>query len=263
MDESREVLRDWTDRHDRAVTSGDRKLWRDTVTGGLEGPVTARVHTYGRLPKSATISLVNPVLYVPRRSAYPRWFAVAALERSGGKDQQVLGVFVRTGAKDPWRAAHWLTFQGRPPELAYDAEGYAIPAPDRGLPAAHAAYLASGDDGGVIPDAFTVSARRPDTGDWKAGPGKVAAGPGAAYALRTKDGGSLVLYGLRQDQTLTGGKEATLPGEVNAYLAKDGKEPDGAVRASWQWLVIGYAPVTGKARVLGESVSLASAGAGG
>ncbi|MBO2456742.1 hypothetical protein [Actinomadura violacea] len=258
-DESLKVLRDWTDRHNKAITSGDERLWRDTVTGALAAPVTARVHTYGRLPESATISLANPVLYVPRRPSYPKWFGVAALERSDGKDQQVLGVFVKTTAKDAWRAAHWLTFRGDAPDLTYDAEGYAIPAPDRGLPAAHAAYLGKGDTGGLIPDAFSANARKAEQGGWKVTPGRFRPGPGPSYALRTSDGGSLIWYGLTQDATLTGGTEDALPAEVRDFLAKDGRKPGGTVHASWQWLAIGYAPPSGKGRVLGESVSLTGA----
>ncbi|TDD79473.1 hypothetical protein [Actinomadura rubrisoli] len=257
--ESLKILRDWTNRHNRAITSGDERLWRAAVIGGLAAPVSARVRTYGRLPESATISLLNPVLYVPRQNGYPRWFGVAALERSNGKDRQVLGVFVKTTAKDGWRAAHWLTFKGRPPELAYDPQGYAIPAPDRGLPAWHASYLASGDERGLVPDAYSAAARTRRQGDWTAAPGRFAPGPGPSHALRTKDGGSLVWYGLTQVQTLRGGTGPTLPGELRNFLAKNHMEPGRSVQASWQWLAIGYAPASGMGRVLGESVSLTAA----
>jgi hypothetical protein len=260
-DESLKVLRDWTDRHNKAITSGDERLWRDTVTGALEAPVSARVRTYGRLPKSAEITLANPVLYVPRqdKGGYPKWFGMAALERSGGKDQQVLGVFVKTDSKAGWRAGHWLTFQGKPPQLAYDRQGYAIPASDRGLAAAHANYLAKGDESALVPDAYSANARAKKQGDWTTTPGEFQPGPGPSYALRTSDGGSLVWYGLKQEQSLGGGTASTLPGEVRDYLAKNDDEPGKTLRTSWQWLVIGYAPPSGKGRVLGESVSLTSA----
>lgn len=258
-EESLKILKDWTDRHNAAITSGDERLWRDTVTGALEAPVTARVRTYGKLPKSATISLVNPVFYVPRQDAHPKWFGVAALERSGGKDRQVLGVFLKTDAKSAWRAAHWLTFQGRPPQLAYDAQGYVIPAPDRGLPAAHANYLAKGDESALIPDAYSRNARTEEHGDWTVEPGRFTPGPGPSYALRTKDGGSLAWYGLKQEQPLTGGTASTLPAELRDYLAKKDDELGGTLHTTWQWLVLGYAPASGKARILGESVSLIAA----
>ncbi|MBO2448362.1 hypothetical protein J4573_14755 [Actinomadura barringtoniae] len=271
-DESFKVLKDWVARHNRAITTGDEKLWRDTVTGSLEAPVSVRVRTYGKLPGSSKISLFNPVLYVPRQASYPKWFAAAALsgaagrghggetQRSGGKDQQVLALFVRTSAKDDWRAAHWLTFKGKPPELAYDAQGYAIPAPDRGLPAAHGAFLASGDTSGFSPDAYSAKSRTPTYGNWQTPPGRYTPGPGPSYALRTKDGGSLVWYGLSQSQTFTGGTESTLPQELRNYLTKKKVDAGSTVQATWQWLAIGYAPVSGKGTVLGESVSLAAVG---
>ncbi|MGP4026591.1 hypothetical protein [Actinomadura sp. 3N407] len=258
-EESRRVLKDWADRHNKAITSGDERLWRDTVTGALEAPVTARVRTYGKLPKSAEISLANPVFYVPRQDDHPKWFGIAALERSGGTEQQVLGVFVKTDAKTRWRAAHWLTFQGRPPQLAYDRQGYAIPAPDRGLPAAHANYLENGDQGALVPDDYSSNARTREQGDWTATPGTITPGPGPSYALRTEDGGALVWYALKQEKTLGGGTESTLPGEVRDYLTKNDDDPGETLRTTWQWLIIGYAPVSGKGRVLGESVSLVSA----
>ena len=257
-EESAGILKDWTKRHNRAITSGDERQWRDTVMGALEAPVSARVRTYGKLPESAEISLSNPVFYVPRLDGFPKWFGIAALERSGGKEQQVLGVFVKAKEKDDWRAAHWLTFQGKPPQLAYDSEGYAVPAPDRGLPTAHAKYLASGDESALVPDDYSVNARTKKTGDWAAEPGKFTVGPGPTFALRTQDGGSLVWYGLKQERSLSGGTEAGLPGEVRDYLAKDDVEPGKTFSATWQWLAIGYAPESGKGRVLGESVSLAS-----
>lgn len=259
VEESFKVLSEWAARHNEAITSGDMRVWREAVTGALEAPVSARVRVYGKLPESARISLANPVLYVPRSGGFPKWFGVAALERSGGKDQQVLGVFVKADAKGGWRAAHWLTFRGAPPQLAFDRQGYAIPAADRGLPASHADYLASGDESGVEPDTYSADARTKRYGDWEGQPGKFTRGPGPSYALRTEDGGSLVWYGLKQEMTLTGGDVATLPAEVRDYLAKDGEKPGGTLRTTWQWLVIGYAPVSGKGRVLGESVSLVSA----
>ncbi|NKZ06263.1 hypothetical protein [Actinomadura latina] len=258
-EESLDVLKDWTERHNKAITSGEERQWRDTVTGALEAPVSARVRTYGKLPESAEISLSNPVFYVPRLDGFPKWFGIAGLERSGGRDQQVLGVFVKAKKADDWLAAHWLTFQGKPPQLDYDPQGYAVPAPDRGLPAAHAKYLADGDESAVVPDPYSRDARTKKIGDWTSEPGKFTPGPGPSYALRTQDGGSLVWYGLRQEQELSGGEASTLPAGIRDYLGKDDDKPGKTLDTSWQWLAIGYAPPSGKARVLGESVSLTSA----
>jgi hypothetical protein len=252
-DEPLKVLRGWVERHNKAITSGDERLWREAVTGALALPVQARVRTYGKLAASAQISLANPVFYVPR-SGSPRWFSVAALERAGRTEQQVLGVFVRSGGV--WRAAHWLTFKGEPPRIAFDPEGYAIAVDDRGLPGAHAGYLARGDETGVMPDAYSRNARTKAVGDWDGAPGTFTPGPGPSYALRTQDGGALVWYAVRQEQVLKGGTAAGLPVEARDHL--DGR-PGKTVTLTWQWLAIGYAPRSGKARVLGESVSLVSA----
>ncbi len=248
------VLRGWAERHNKAITSGDERLWREAVTGALALPVEARVRTYGKLSASAEISLVNPVFYVPRLGGSPKWFGVAALERSGGVEQQVLGVFVRSSGG--WRAAHWLTFRGEPPRIAFDAEGYAIAVGDRGLPGAHAKYLARGDEGGVVPDAYSRNARVKGVGDWRGAAGEFTPGPGASYSLRTTDGGALVWYAVQQEQVVSGGTAAGLPVEVRDYL---GGRAGKSVAVTWQWLAIGYAPASGKERVLGESVSLVSA----
>ncbi|MEU5877377.1 hypothetical protein [Spirillospora sp. NPDC047279] len=258
--EADKVLKDWTARHNKAVTSGDERQWRAAVTGGLEAPVSARVRAYGRLPATTRIALLNPVLYVPRNGGgKTSWFAAAALQRSGGREQQVLALFVRAGPKDSWRAAHWLTFKGKPPELAYDSEGYAIPAADRGLPAAHAAYLTSGDQTAFTPDAYTAKARTPSYGGWKPSRARYTPGPGPSYALRTKDGGSLVWYGLTHKTALSGGSTGNLPADIRNQLTRTKTKPSGAIQAGWQWLAIGYSPASGKGTVLGESVSLTTA----
>ncbi len=58
---------------------------------------------------------------------------------------------------------------------------------------------------------------------------------------------------------LTSGDVSPLPAELRGHLAEKGDKPSGTLRTTWQWLVIGYAPPSGKGRVLGESVSLVSA----
>ncbi|MBW8487546.1 hypothetical protein [Actinomadura parmotrematis] len=222
---------------------------RDAVTGALAAAVRA-----GGGP-SGDVELRDPVFYVPRLAGYPRWFAAAA---PAGK-KQALAVFVQDKAGDAWRAAHWIETAGRLPEPSFDAQGYAVAADDRALPTAHADYLASGDQSALVPDAASARARAAKVGGWKAEPGRFSPGPGASYALRTKDGGALVWYGLTQQQTLTGGDRGDLPADVRARLDERGASPDGKVRTSRQWLVLGTAPLEGRSRVLDESVALTDA----
>ncbi|TDC62670.1 hypothetical protein E1200_24905 [Actinomadura sp. GC306] len=180
------------------------------------------------------------------------------MEEAESGERQVLGVFVKEDAEGEWRAAHWLTFKGRPPQLARDKEGYALAASASELGEAHVRYL-GGDDGALVPDSYTSNARNQDMGDWTVERGAVTPGPGESYALRTEDGGALVWYAVKEEKTLAGGKASTLPEEVRAHLEKNGDEVGETVLTTWQWLVIGYAPEAGKGRVLGESVSLVAA----
>lgn len=264
VEESYQVLKDWAERHNKAVASGDEDDWRDLTTGALQGPMTARARTYGRLPDSERISLRNPALYVPRLTGHPRWFAAAALDDVGGQRQQVLVLFQQAKPKEPWRAAHWLVFRGDPPKLDYDGQGYAIPAVDESLATGHAGYLSTGDQSLLRPDRFTRQAR--DEARRSAGPSGWSTttrfGPDRhpVYALRTDDGGSLVWYAVERRQTFKasgGARPDTLPADVRAYLTKAGRLSATKVEATWTWLCIGYVPPQGAGHVLGESVRLA------
>ncbi|MGI8328856.1 hypothetical protein ACRYCC_02755 [Actinomadura scrupuli] len=279
--ESLKVLDDYVTGHNGAAASGELKAWRDTATGPLREVLSAQATAGHGRPKSGRISLVNPVMYVPRLTGYPRWFAAAALEEhpGGGAPVEVVLLFVRATAAERWRPAHRLPFKGRPPEIATDGQGYALPvAPQAagfvlapgGLPAAHAAYLNGRTSPAFAPDPYTASQRAPlpAAGGWSR---TDAFTPGGApvYALRTKDGGALVWYTVTQATRLTSdgsGSAATLPAAVRAYLGggegggEGGAEKAvGRAEATWMWLAIGYLPTRGRAAVLGENVTLTRA----
>src|SRR5512139_2203556 len=154
-EESAKVLADFGTGYSAATRSGDLRDWRTVVTDGLGDAFAAQARIYGRQPGAEPVRLLNPAFYVPRLSGYPRWFAVAALEQSGNRSDQVLLLFVRKNSADRWRAAHRLAFKGRPPSVDLDEQGYArtIGSPAvSGLPAAHAAYLSApgtGTDSGT------------------------------------------------------------------------------------------------------------------
>ncbi|SEF95106.1 hypothetical protein SAMN04489712_102609 [Thermomonospora echinospora] len=261
--ESYRILRDWAERYNKAVASGDEDDWRDLTTGALRGPMTARARTYGRLPDSERISLRNPALYVPRLDGHPKWFAAAALDDVGGAAQQVLVLFRQEKAKEPWRAAHWLVFRGAPPKLDYDGHGYAIPAADGSLPSGHAAYLSTGDQSLFRPDRFTRQARdkakRSDAPSGWSVTTRFGPDRHPVHGLRTDDGGSLVWYAVEQRRTFKAngsGRPDTLPADVRAHLTKAQRLSATRIEATWTWLAIGYVPPQGTANVLGESVRL-------
>lgn len=244
------VLNGWAKRFNKAVDSGAEADLHAVTTGPLRDFLAGRIRLGGGLPKSERIALRNPVLYVPRQTDHPRWFAVAALDDVGGAARQVLVLLEQTRTGDPWRAAHLMTFKGRPPELDFDAEGYAIPADGESLPSGHTEYLTTGDRSAFTPDAFTRAAHQR------------ARGSDAVFrptrhevrALRTEDGGTLAWYAIEQRRTFTAGDRA-LPADVRAHLSSS-RLRAARVTATWTWLVIGYAARQGGGHALGESVHL-------
>ncbi|WP_119728735.1 hypothetical protein [Thermomonospora amylolytica] len=248
--ESQAVLDGWTERFNEAVDSGAEADLRAVTAGPLRDSLVGRARAGGGLPESERIALRNPVLYVPRLTGHPRWFAAAALDDAGGDARQVLVLFERARADEPWRAAHLLTFKGRPPALDFDAGGHAIPADGGSLPAGHAGYLATGNRSAFTPDAFTRAAHERARGsDTTFRPARHQ-----VRALRTDDGGTLVWYAVEQRRTLDVGDRA-LPADVRARLGRSRLRAT-RVTATWTWLVIGYAARHGGGHVLGESVHL-------
>ncbi|TNY36921.1 hypothetical protein [Thermomonospora catenispora] len=249
-DRARAVLEEWTKRFNKAVDSGAEADLRAATTGPLRDFLVGRARVGGGLPRSERIALHNPVLYVPRQVDRPRWFAVAAVDDVGGAARQVLVVLEQAGPDEAWRAAHLMTFQGRPPELDFDPEGYAIPAEGGSLPTEHTEYLTTGERSTFTPDAFTRAAHQR------------ARGSGTVFrparhevrALRTDDGGTLAWYAIEQQRTFAAGDRA-LPADVRAQLSGS-RLRASRVTAVWTWLVIGYAPRQGGGHVLGESVHL-------
>jgi hypothetical protein len=239
-EQARQVLGDYVSTVNKAVAAKDPTAWETTATGPLRKILTAQaVMAGGKPPADATISLSNPALYVPRLATGPRWFATAVEQ---GR-QEVLLVFVQD--QGGWLPVHRLPFQNRPPEIAVDAQGYAMTATGAPgtvrLPAAHAAYL-NGTPDSVVPDTYSRS--RPA--------GHYAPDPYPAYALRTTDGGALVWYALDQSAQYAAG---SAPTQVKAYLG--GKRQ--ASQATWIWQAIAYVPMSGDPTILGEQVALTAA----
>jgi hypothetical protein len=169
----------------------------------------------------------TPVFYVPRLAAFPEWFAVAVPQRSAqpGTDAttlaglpvaasgQALLIFERSARSDPWRLAGTARLEpGAPaPAVQRDSAGYAT-----ALPTDAAGLLVSPDvvgplqaavvDDGPASAAARVVAAGPLTTGVHAAQASQAAAHGDGYqwqlqgagftqfALRTTDGGALVLY---------------------------------------------------------------------
>jgi hypothetical protein len=287
-------------RYNKAVAGGDGRAWRALLADPMAAMADARLRIgHGRPPERRSIALVNPVLFVPRLDAFPKWFVVAAMERVGphGKPHQVLMIFTRSAADAAWLLANKTITSAKLPKIATDGQGYAVAAsadrppgrlavPLGGLATAHAAYLTKGAAGTFADGPFTSGWRT----EWAAWTRRLRGGgwrdavtfgqtryPTAA--LRTKDGGILAWYAVSRVDSLVAGDRASRLGRSNKPGRPDGDAPDpGAispdirgylgkplggsrteVRAAWLLLPLTYVPATGRPGVLGQTTGLTSA----
>ena len=282
--ESLQVLDEYVAGHNKAVTGTDGRAWRGLFGEPLAETAGARLRIeHGKPPERDPITLVNPVLFVPRLETYPKWFVAAAMERSGrrSKARQTLLMFTRADPDAPWRLANKTIADQRLPKIATDGQGYAVTVPaetSKGLAVglndlagSHAAYLAGGNDRRFAAGPYT-SALRADRAEWSR---RVRAGgwrDAAAFsrtrypvaALRTKDGGVLAWYAIsRLDTLVAAGRTApdprAVPPDVRGYLDKPISGSRTEVRAAWLLLPLSYVPPAGQVSVLGLTTDLASA----
>jgi hypothetical protein len=290
--ESLRVIDDYVARHNKAVGAGDGRAWRGLLADPMATMAEARLRIGGgRPPDRLAITLVNPVLFVPKLDAFPKWFLVAAMERVGahGKPHQALMIFTRSGPEAPWLLSNKTITSAKLPKIATDGQGYAIavaaeqrqPArlavPLGDLATAHAAYLTSGT-GPFAAGQYTSEwrtertawARRPRAGGWR---DTVTFGQTRypTAALRTKDGGILAWYAVSRLDTLFPGRTGrpprpdAIPGDIRDYLGGPPKGARTEVRVAWLLLPLTYVPPAGagdgRAAVLGQTTGLTSAAA--
>ncbi len=166
-------------------------------------------------------------LFVPRFTRYPLWF-VAVVEDTG-QGTQVAAALTRTSVTTPWRVilAPQFTARTRLPAVRTEVGGDPVPlsmTARSGLAASPAdaidRYCAVLQDprsrfaGGFVPDSFVREMRSVA----RSGPGRASqhwSRLAGGYALRTADGGALVLAAVRrQDRYLVVGKSIRVaPGQ--------------------------------------------------
>lgn len=197
------------------------------------------VYKLRRAAKQAAkpFAYTRPVFYIPRLGGYPRWFAVdtIAQDASPAKDRHPVRhalLFVQNAERAPWLLAADPFPTGSPlSSVRLDREGYAeaVPSGDDGLAiapgqlaASHAALLGGS---GKTPSGGKVIGAGPHSSQARDALGEVteklkSAGIGLttqfvpngtpAYALRTKDGGALVWYVVRQTESYSADKPGKL-----------------------------------------------------
>lgn len=162
--------------------------------------------------KYSAFTYTSPAYYIPRQTGFPKWFAVTA---ATGRTRHAL-LFTQDRAGAPWT----LIADPFPVQaisgIKLDKDGYATavgpdddgvaPAPGR-LAAVHAATLTRGAPG-MAPGPYTSEAHKALVKAQSAlkRRGVTLASVFApdrqrAYALRTTDGGALVWYVVRQNET--------------------------------------------------------------
>jgi hypothetical protein len=287
--ESLRVIDEYVAAHNKAITDTDGPAWRGLLGEPLAATADARLRIgAGDPPERDTITLVNPVLLVPRLEAYPKWFVASAMERRGrrGTPRPSLLMFTRSGPESRWRLANKTITDHRLPKIATDRQGYVVTVPAEtsaglavgltDLAAGHAEYLAGGNDRRFAAGPYTSGwranraawSRRLRAGGWR-DTGTFSQTRYPVAALRTKDGGVLAWYAISRVDTLVPADGRTpdpraVPPEVRGYLGADrrGRPVTGSrteVRAAWLLLPVTYVPPAGQASVLGLTADLTSA----
>ncbi|HKA67555.1 MAG TPA: hypothetical protein VKG85_00410 [Actinomycetes bacterium] len=215
----------------------------------------------GDKSKSRPFGYRPEATFVPRLAGYPRWFAIRARPTHPPANPALL-VFVQRRAGQPWLQTALIDLgpQSALPELAYDGHGnvIAVPVADESdlvatpsvVAEAHAEHLTGGKRPASSPrlaaDAWTtelVEAARTDAK--QLAPARVTSRYQPTgqpmYALRTADGGALVVYAMRRsfDARLGSGSPVWRLAGMYAALAGTEALPARTLHVEWlyQWLV--------------------------
>lgn len=216
------VLRDYDMRNNQARAGRDLALNTSVETGslGVLDQASLRILSFtdpsgdrGKTP----VQRGKPDFMIPRVVGWPKWFAVQATSSIANEKPQLL-VFVKTSPDAGWQAAWGPVMKGPLPELARDADGYVeqVDANAPGLVAAPADvapalsdYLADGKANAALfaPDDDTKELRRQRSDPIGTGFVRQTVDSVAEQfpplALRTKDGGAIVLFALQHSIKLT------------------------------------------------------------
>jgi hypothetical protein len=167
---------------------------------------------------------VTERFYVPRVTAYPRWFAEVGTTRSHGAPGGDAFVMVQSQPAGPWRVADTFSWAGQAPAqlaaIAVDAGGYAtavppgdtsVVTPPGQLPAQYARVVggagsasrlyAPGDPTTAWTAVQHQIVRGAPAEGWQVGGFGYAVPAGSEYALRTADGGAVVFFAFSQRST--------------------------------------------------------------
>ncbi|TNY36924.1 hypothetical protein [Thermomonospora catenispora] len=218
---------------DVARASGDERLALQWVSDGQSALTAAEYrHAVFHDEPLPRYEYVEPVFYVPKLSedTYPQWFVVSAERRvrppEGERAEEdgsrtVLMAFIRRSPEAGWTLSLLTTLKEKaePPKIALDAEGYATAVltgetdlliPPKSVAGIQAGIAEEGPDSvqarlmkpGVGTTAYYHETRRIKKEAEKSDLAFDVVFPATmhpVFALRTVDGGALVLYALGRD----------------------------------------------------------------
>lgn len=265
--EAARALKDFTAAYNAADKAYDPALDADQVTGPLSAINQAGLRAKQKNnpdgnAQHVPLELTDATFSIPAKAGWPRWFIADTDSNRDRDDDPSLDTrwfvaFTRGGPDQAWEAAYLsILTPDEIPELAKDKNGRARPvAPDGGglavspgrLSAAYASYLQDGE-GELFADGQHTS-------DWRLarrknakGPGRqtqyidqeMTKGPNAPMALRTKDGGALVLFATRHFEKWTAAPGVPLnpDADVKALMKGEAKESVTLERVSNQAVLV-------------------------
>ncbi|MGK5553949.1 hypothetical protein ACSNOI_20235 [Actinomadura kijaniata] len=272
-DEARAVL----GRYEAAVGQAGQRLDAAALPAVETDPQLAMDTAAVRLrravgQRTGPLKFASTAFYIPRVAGYPRWFAVEAVTGAGRQALRHALLFTQARAGGPWLLAA-DPYPGdavlRNVELDDDAYAVAVPpdapglavAPGR-IAAAHAALLTGGPQ---APGATALApGPRTDQAHTALRQGVAALGrrgitftstftPAAlpVYALRTRDGGAVVWYALRQNEGYSSAKKGrlTVSGDLTGLVPARSVKNRMTTTVLIQYLAT--IPPKGKANVTG------------
>ncbi|MEU5716686.1 hypothetical protein AB0G71_12990 [Streptomyces sp. NPDC020403] len=286
--EAAKALEDFTLAYNKADEAYDPALDADRVTGSLgainQAGLTARQkNSPNGNAAHRPLELSDASFTIPKKAGWPRWFLAdtdSNRDQDGGKlDTRWLLAFVRTGPKEPWKAAYLaVVAPSEVPKFRADADGLAQPVPSADtdealatppgdLSTAYTGYLEDGTPDVFAPGATTSGWRDARRNTRKAGfsfqyvDQPLASGAFAPLGLTTEDGGALVFFSSRhfERQTAAKGLRPAVSADVRALLRGEVKSTLTKERVSSQLVYVPGRGAGGKVRVLNRLPGLVAA----
>ncbi|MEU6435023.1 hypothetical protein ABZ874_11905 [Streptomyces albidoflavus] len=264
--EAARVLAEFTKAYNAGDKAYDPELSAGRVTGALgqinQASLRAKgKNTPGGNPRHAPLELTDARFLIPAKAGWPRWFLADTdsnrdVDDDPQQDTRWFVAFVKSGPDAQWKAAYLsILTPDEIPEFSEDAQGNAVPVANGAKDLAVAPGRLSEEYAGFLGEGGELFADGQHTSSWRAQREENADRPGrttqwvdqpldkgdfAPLALRTEDGGAMVLFATRhfEKQTAARGVPLSVRPEVGALLKGDIKRAVTLERVSNQVVTV-------------------------